>query len=262
MLIRKLCKGLFSFIISRSSYIKIMLFFKKSIRHIKLLQGFHDIHSHLLYGVDDGSHSIDESLQALFWQESQGITTQWLTPHIMEDMPNSTQELKNRFNKLKTYYTGNIKLNLAAEYMLDSLFRTRYQNNDLLPIAGKYLLTETAFLNPVLGFDFMLYEICTGSYRPILAHPERYLYMSEADYKKYKKRGVLYQLNLLSLTGLYGKSAYQKSHELLKKGMYDFIGTDIHLLRVLQKEAEKTCLSSREAALLLKLSLNNQKLDI
>ena len=237
-----------------------MFFQKKSIEEIGLFQGFCDIHNHLLYGVDDGSAIAKESLAVLEWMESQGVNTIWCTPHIMEDMPNSVKQLKYRFEELSGLYKGRIHLHLAAEYMLDTLFRQCWQANDLLPLANRFLLVETSCMIPLMGFDAMLFDICNGKYRPILAHPERYSYMNLADYEKYKKRGIHLQLNLMSLCGLYGKDACRKAHELLKQGMYDFVGTDIHSSAVLQKVWVQKCLSSAEVCLLQQLAKNNRLL--
>lgn len=80
-----------------------------------------DCHSHLLPGVDDGVRTAEESLRILEEMERQGIRKLWLTPHIMEDIPNTTDTLKTRFRTLCKSYRGNIRLELAAEYMLDNL---------------------------------------------------------------------------------------------------------------------------------------------
>lgn len=251
------------FIIYRSSFIIYrgnMFSIKKSIQQTNLLQGFCDIHSHLLYGVDDGSGSPEESLQALEGLEKQGIKTLWLTPHIMEDVPNSTDALKNRYNELSALYKGPIHLHLAAEYMLDNLFEQRWQTNDLLPLANQYLLVETSCLTPPLGFDSLLFDIRNGKYRPLLAHPERYLYMQPSDYEKYKKRGISFQLNLLSLAGSYGKEACRKARYLLHKGWYDLVGTDIHHPELFERAIAQKCLSSADLRRLQQLALNNRSL--
>lgn len=103
--------------------------------------------------VDDGVQTMDEALQILGEYERLGVKEVWLTPHIMEDMPNTTQHLRARFVELQSAYQGNIALNLASENMLDNLFEERLNKNDLLPIgkAGKHLLVETSYFNPPDG---------------------------------------------------------------------------------------------------------------
>ena len=88
---------------------------KRTLATSGLLRGLTDCHSHLLPGVDDGVRSLDESLQILAEMESAGIRKVWLTPHVMEDMPNTTERLRERFARLQDAYTGPVRLALAAE---------------------------------------------------------------------------------------------------------------------------------------------------
>ena len=193
-------------------------------------RGFTDWHSHILPGVDDGVPTLDEALRILAEYERIGIRDVWLTPHIMEDMPNEALHLRERFAELQTAYKGKVTLHLAAENMLDNLFEERLEKNDLLPIGeeGKHLLVETSYFNPPMGLQNILLRIKSKGYHPILAHPERYLYMTENDYRQLKDMRVMFQLNLLSPTGFYGKAAARKATWLLKQHMYDYAGTDLH----------------------------------
>ena len=119
---------------------------KQSLEESGFFRDFTDWHCHILPGVDDGVQSMDEALQILVEYERLGIKKVWLTPHIMEDMPNTTRHLRERFNELKAVYQGNVVLNLASENMLDNLFEERLNKNDLLPIGkeGKHLLVKTS----------------------------------------------------------------------------------------------------------------------
>ncbi len=193
-------------------------------------RGFTDWHCHILPGVDDGVQTMDEALRILAEYERLGIREVWLTPHIMEDIPNETQYLRQRFAELQAAYKGNVTLRLAAENMLDNLFEERMEKNDLLPIGeeGKHLLVETSYFNPPIGLRNILLRIKSKGYHPLLAHPERYLYMSEADYRQLKDMRVMFQLNLLSPSGFYGKNVSRKAAWLLKQRMYDYAGTDLH----------------------------------
>lgn len=87
------------------------------------MQGRTDWHSHILPGVDDGVQTVEEALQILAEYERLGIREVWLTPHIMEDIPNTTALLRERFIELQALYIGPIILHLAAENMLDNLLR-------------------------------------------------------------------------------------------------------------------------------------------
>lgn len=194
------------------------------------LKGFVDWHCHILPGVDDGLQTIDESLQVLAEYERLGIAQVWLTPHIMEDIPNTTAGLRARFAELTEAYKGGVQLHLAAENMLDALFEERLAARDLLPIGpgGDHLLVETSYFNPPMDLHGMLERIMSAGYRPILAHPERYIYMGEKDYVQLHGMGVEFQLNLPSLAGMYGTEARKKARRLGKLGLYAYSGTDLH----------------------------------
>ena len=173
---------------------------------------------------------MEESLKILSSYEHHGIKEVWLTPHIMEDIPNSTAQLRTRYSELKTAYSGPIILHLASENMLDNLFEERLQQGDLLPIGddGRQLLVETSYFNAPYGLHDILKRIKSKGYFPVLAHPERYIYMGTKDYQQLKQLGVAFQLNLPSLAGAYGTEAKRKARWLLEKGYYQYIGTDTH----------------------------------
>lgn len=208
-----------------------------SLKDSLIFNGFTDYHSHLLPGVDDGVQSMEESLQILSCYEELGIREAWLTPHIMEDMPNTTRMLKERFSELQAAYQGSVILHLAAEHMLDNLFEERLAKKNLLPLGreSKHLLIETSYFNPPMGLSNILLRIKTKGYIPVLAHPERYVYMDKNDYKELKTAGVKFQSNLPSLVEAYGAEARKKAEWLLKEGMVDVWGTDTHSLQRFSK---------------------------
>ena len=208
------------------------LFYRKlSLAESGILSGMTDYHSHLLPGVDDGVQLKAEMLAILNGMEYRGIRKVWFTPHVMEDIPNATIILRRRFELMKKAYPGTIQLKLAAEYMLDNLFEERLETDDLLPLntGGKrFLLVETSCFNPPMNLLSLLKRIQAKGYYPLLAHPERYLYMGRSDYRILKEERIAFQLNLPSLAGMYGKQVRKKAVHLLKAGMYDLVGNDIH----------------------------------
>ena len=207
--------------------------------------GFVDWHSHILPGVDDGVQTPEEALRILAAYERLGVKEVWLTPHIMEDVPNTTARLRACFSALKAAYAGPVELNLAAENMLDNLFEERLEQDDLLPLGkdGKCLLVETSYFNPPMGLHNILLRIKTKGYYPVLAHPERYLYMTGTEYQQLKSMGIRFQLNVFSLYGLYGKAVQKRATTLQKQGMYDYVGTDLHRMGMLENMLQHTYLS-------------------
>ena len=203
-----------------------------SIANSGILDKYTDWHCHLLPGVDDGVQTMEEALQILASYERLKVKEVWLTPHIMEDIPNSTAMLLTRYAELKSAYKGPIILRLASENMLDNLFEERLAQGDLLPLGkeGKHLLVETSYFNPPYGLPNILLRIKSKGYVPVLAHPERYVYMGQEDYEQLKRLNVAFQLNLPSLVEAYGTDAKRKSKWLLKKMYYQFTGTDTHKL--------------------------------
>ena len=167
-------------------------------------RGFYDCHSHLLPGVDDGLQQMEQSLELLAELEKAGVACLWLTPHVAEDMPNTTAALEERFGLLKERYSGKMALRLAAEYMLDAGFSERLEKKDLLTLGQRRVLVETSFAGAPFNFWSLLDRIKEQGYFPVLSHPERYLYMGLVVYDKLKKNTFALQLYLPSLAGFYG----------------------------------------------------------
>ena len=317
---------------------------KRTIALSGILAGCTDHHSHILPGVDDGVESMDEALRILATYEVAGVKELWLTPHIMEDIPNTPDKLRARFAELTSRYKGSITLHLAAEYMIDNHLRSLLMNchsvtnncpsfergtsnagsiaegvketttklrpasegrwheqsevtegsstnnncssfergtsnagsiaegvkdnnnspsfnegqrggalhgkraqetalchfepkgeisttkEELLPIGtkGNHLLVETSYFNPPMRLHETLRQIKAIGYHPLLAHPERYMYMDEEEYIRLHQEGVKFQLNLPSICGGYGNTVKKRAQWLLKKGFYDVIGSDTH----------------------------------
>lgn len=212
---------------------------KRSLEKSGVLNGFNDRHSHILFGVDDGIKTSEDSLAVLSYMESLGVKEVWCTPHIMEDVPNETNVLKSRFEELCALYKGPVKLHLAAEYMIDTLFEERLKNRDLLTMENDMLLMETSTVTPPFNLKGSLSAAMSAGYRPIFAHPERCRFLTVKDCEELVKMGVRLQLNIASLIGFYGESTKIKAMELLKKNLYYAVGSDCHRLRVLQEQLSR-----------------------
>ena len=211
-----------------------------------------DWHCHILPGVDDGIRTMEDALKVLSFYADLGVREVWLTPHVMEDVPNTPVGLRSRFAELLAAYRGPIHLHLAAENMLDNLFEERFAAGEVLPLGerGDTLLVETSYYNPPMDLDGLLRRISREGFRPLLAHPERYVYMDMKDYHRLRENGVEFQLNLFSLTGHYGPEARKKALLLLNKGFYGRTGSDLHRLRAFQAGIAEKSLSKSEIALL------------
>ena len=213
------------------------------------LTGMTDWHSHILPGVDDGLASIGDSLRAL--REYEAL-------HVMEDVPNTTEGLRERFGELCGAYGGPVELHLAAEYMMDSLLEERLRSGDLLPLGpeGRHLLVETSYFNPPARLGGILDSVRSSGYYPVLAHPERYLYMDMKDYDVLTASGAILQLNLGSIAGMYGSAVRKRALHLLRTGCYTLAGTDLHRIRQVGRLASERCLDRTAAGCLSALVQN------
>ena len=209
---------------------------RKSVLESGLLKGAVDNHSHILYGLDDGVKTQEDSLSILRYLANAGVGDVWLTPHVMEDVPNTTEGIRARFEELRTAYTGGIRLHLAAEYMIDTLFEERLADRDLLTHGDDTVLVETSAVAPPINLWEVLDRMRASGYRPLVAHPERYRYMEKADYRRLHEMGCLLQLNLPSILGFYGGSAQERAQYILGKGWYAMTGSDCHRFRVIQTQ--------------------------
>lgn len=239
--------------------------FKKSFLKSGLLAGMTDIHSHILPDVDDGMKSYNEAVKSLRWLKENGVRQLYLTPHIMSDFSkNHPDYLTGQFQafteRLKNDGEEEIPaLKLAGEYMLEVAF-IKQRNEGLLTFADRHVLVETSYMSPPMGFIRYLEDLTDDGYTPVLAHPERYIYMDEADYKTLYERQVAFQLNYLSVTGAYGRRAKEKAFALLNKGFYTYVGSDFHRLVRHEKDYQTRFLTQKQINTLHTLFDNNKQL--
>jgi len=222
------------------------------------------MHSHLIAGIDDGAKSIEDSITMLLQLKELGYKKIITTPHIMgEYYPNSPKIIREGLEKIKTVLVErNIQFEIeaAAEYYLDDYFENLLtQEEELLTFSDNRILVEFSMLSePANGFD-LLFQLKTRGYLPILAHPERYLYLEKEIEKleRIKSLGCEMQVNLLSLGGYYGKSQKKFGLQLIQLGMIDYLGTDLHRASQI-KYFEK--LDSRTKKLIEKTEFKNKNL--
>lgn len=239
-------------------------FFQKKITDFSFLRT--DIHAHLLPGVDDGAKTTDDSLNLIRSLHELGFHSLLATPHVMAHYyPNTRANLEGVHKLLiKDMEKAGIptELRLSAEYMLDPNFEDLLQTNQLMSWGdARYVLVEMSYIAPAPRLETYLFTLQVKQYQPILAHPERYLFYHDNfdKLKALKAMGCHFQLNLLSLTGYYGSHVRRSAEKMLKKGMYEWAGTDTHNLR--QVEALKSMTTSGQwMTTLLRYPFLNQKL--
>ncbi|MEY3368411.1 MAG: hypothetical protein RI973_1566 [Bacteroidota bacterium] len=218
-----------------------------------------DIHSHLVPGVDDGSDSMETSMLLLGGLASLGYRKLITTPHIRPGyFPNTRENLSQAFHELKAAVEASdleVEIALGAEYFVDSDFINTIEKESLLTLSDNYVLIEISTFSPPPNLFDILFQMRIKGYRPILAHPERYLYYSSAEnFEKLKDFGCSFQMNILSLAGHYGKEVRDSANRLFKGGMIDFLGTDMHhlrhfeLLKKLEAEAPRVMKALREGS--------------
>jgi protein-tyrosine phosphatase len=207
-----------------------------------------DMHCHLFPGIDDGVENHEESIKVIKGLQELGYRKFIVTPHIMSDFYKNTPEIiHEQVNKLRQIIKENkleIEVEGAAEYYLDEGFEKLMADGKLLSFGKKYVLVETNYMEPMQNFRETIFNMKVAGYTPVLAHPERYLYMY-GDFKKYEELiefDILFQVNLSSLIGYYSGEAKMIAERLIKNKMVHFIGTDVHSTRHLAplREAMKT----------------------
>ena len=237
-----------------------MFSFKHRLIKSGILQGKTDIHCHVLPGVDDGSPDLPHSLDLLDYMEHDlGFAAAWLTPHVMQGNGNTAARLQEPFNQLLRQYDGSMRLRLSSEYMMDGGFDERL-TTDALVLGKRHLLVETSYMNGPNDLYDILLSVWHRDLKPLIAHPERYMYMSDDDYRNLKSHGYEFQLNLLSLSGYYGVRPRLVAEHLLEEGFYDNVGTDLHHLDRFEDYLYDLKLTRHQLDSIEKLFANNEDL--
>lgn len=231
-----------------------MLFFKKKRSSLQtfLENGYVDIHSHLVFGIDDGAATFDDSLTLVRQMQELGVQRFITTPHTIAYVWDNTREsIETRGIETASRLREagvDAPFSVASEYMMDETLLRRMQQEALLPLKDAHVLVEMSYISPPMQLFDIIFELRLAGYKPVLAHPERYLFYhgQMPAYEKLKRAGCLFQLNLLSVTGYYGGGVLRMAKELIKAGMIDLTGSDIHHQRHLDAFASECMLSKEE----------------
>ena len=212
-------------------------------------KGFVDIHSHILPGIDDGAKNIKESVKLISKMKKLGFSKIIGTPHTYTGLYDNTNDsIQNAFNNLKGDLDVDIKLDYASEYMLNNEIIYSAKNKKLLCLKKNYVLVEMSYLSPPTNLYEIIYELKVNGYSPILAHPERYLFYKNnfSEFNRLKENGLMFQANLLSSTGYYGKDVLRLLNKLLKNNLIDFVGSDIHNINHIRSFYNKVRISKKK----------------
>ncbi len=216
-------------------------FFQRKRYLVDQLSGFVDIHNHILPGIDDGAKTVEESIALIRAFSEFGVKNFVCTPHIMHNYYENTPEtIQASFKLLKKVMANqgiiDVSVDIAAEHMIDDNFEQILAQAQVMPLRKYHLLVEMSFLQPSINFGPAIEKILFKNYFPILAHPERYLFFHNdfQTYQRLKNQNILFQTNLLSLTGYYGNEIKNVAIKLLDKGFVDFLGSDVHNISQLE----------------------------
>lgn len=241
--------------------------FSKNSYLVDQLEGLVDIHNHILPGIDDGAKTVEDSVQLLRGFKSFGINEFVCTPHIHSDLyPNTPHTIQSteallKAELLKHQDLAGIHLESAAEHLIDSDYEQRLDQNQFMPLRRFYVLVEVSFLQPSLNFDTAITKTQNLGYHPILAHPERYSFLHGglSGYQRIKSKNIYLQLNLLSIAGHYGATIQKESFRLLKEGLADFVGSDVHNINHLES-LKKAKLKGKNLQLFKKAVENTKRM--
>ena len=222
-----------------------------------------DMHSHVLPGIDDGAQTLEESVELVQAMQDLGFKKIIATPHIMIDYYRNTPETINAAlqllkNELQKQHID-IELTAAAEHLLDEGFEILVDEGKVMTMGDNYLLFEMSFIDVHPNLIPVIQSLREKGYKPILAHPERYLYLNIENCENIKSWGCDLQLNTISLTGYYGSKTKELAEALVDQNLVDFISSDMHHLRhaaALEKSLKTTYLEK----LLFDYPLKNQLL--
>jgi protein-tyrosine phosphatase len=198
-----------------------------------------DIHSHLIFDVDDGSRSIEESLNIIKMMYEAGVRDMIITPHYITDSKYVSKKKDNN-KKLtilkKELKNNNIDMNLylGNEIYIDRNIDKLIEDKEVSTLNNsKYILVELPMSGHFNGYQDVLHDLKCRGYKVILAHPERYISFQK-DFKKIlelKELGILFQSNYGSILGDYGLGSKLCIKKMMKNNLIDFFSSDIHRLR-------------------------------
>lgn len=193
-----------------------------------------DLHSHLVPGIDDGAADMEQSIALIKGLHALGYRKVITTPHVMGDYyKNTTQIITQGVEKVREELDKiglDMEIQASAEYYLDENFQQLIADKDLLPFGDNYILFELPFVSEPPNIGQVVFDLQLAGYTPVLAHVERYpfWYKDTAKYHELLGKGVLFQLNINSLSGHYSPMTQKVAEQMIEQDMFHFIGSDTH----------------------------------
>lgn len=203
-----------------------------------------DVHSHLVFDVDDGSKSIEDTIVMLQEAENAGFTDVILTPHYMEEFYEvPCDEIKNRINTIEDRaYRVSLNIYQGNEIYISNNIIDLINSKKAMGLNNsRYVLFELPMNERPINLEQVVYELLQEGKIPVIAHPERYAYVQEDPnvLLDFIEQGVLFQANYGSIIGMYGKEIKNTVKKLLKHDMIHFLGSDNHRSNTVYKEMPK-----------------------
>jgi protein-tyrosine phosphatase len=194
-----------------------------------------DIHSHILYEIDDGADNLDVSVKMLEQAAMLGIEHVQATPHATEMMHASmAKQFIERFNQLEAVIKEKnipVRISLAAEVFFSELIFS-WMEKSWATFGGpiKYLLFELPMFEIPDRVEDFIFECRMKKIIPILAHPERYIRLQDRPelLLKWYEQGCFMQLNAGSIVGQFGEKIQEFAARLVRSGIYQFVASDAH----------------------------------
>lgn len=205
-----------------------------------------DIHCHLLWGIDDGPKTLDDSIQVCSMLKNRGISRVIATPHYIVDSTYQTNgasviSMTEQLNEALLQKVPGFEVKPGMEVFMTPDIIDLIKCNEILTLNDtRYILVETSMNSIPNYMEDVFYKIQLEGYIPIFAHPERNskIYMNFNLIEKLISNGVLIQINHDSIMGKYGKNVKRFTESLLQKGLAHFIATDTHYVNEYFKGVE------------------------
>ncbi|URZ08112.1 tyrosine-protein phosphatase [Clostridium felsineum] len=194
-----------------------------------------DIHSHIIPGIDDGSNSIETTLEMLSIAKERGITKMVASSHYyrgrFENSISSIEKKTNELNEILKEKAVGIDIIPGQEVFIDNYTLDTYKEGKIGCIKNtNYMLVEFDMMHLNENVVDILYELQIKGIKPIIAHPERYTYIQKDIYKinELMEGNIYFQVNAGSIEGLWGKTVQNTALRLIEEGVATFISSDAH----------------------------------